>query len=1143
MRRNFLVYVLSALTLSGIAEGTKEIMPNQVYNARILCSTEGIRDPFALYNGNADYRLYIHIQDYTQEAIYFGLGQIRRSNNQTATPLTYRVHRPDGTIIFEKQTPTVGQTGFIDTYAEAIAGPDYLSASGYDADSVYAITVGVNGDYFMTFQLPNNTYRTFEYFDITVVNTTAHAKIDGRVFSKSWQISTYEEGIVGFLGYMFAYSNDSIVTRFNPNGFDGRHFSITCNESGCYQVGMGMPANQARKSAAGRHTYPQYKVFLNDPDILVYPSGTLGSLVQNTPVVQTTSFCNLATMTFTFEVTATGSGELVLNCSLLGPPYMDRLISQTVLPGWNTFTWDGFDGDIPPNAVPNGSQISFTLTYINGMTHLPLYDVENNDNGFTVDLIRPPGPEPPFNWDDSGLTPAPTPGPTLSPPGGCISSITPCHLWTNNGGDNRSMNTWWYVANTSTAPVDITYIRTPPAPGPITGPASVCPGSSGHIYWINTEPNSDSYVWGYTGTGATITPVNDTTVSVGYANNATPGNLTVAGVNAECGQGPPQTKAITIYPAPVVSLASFTPVCIDTPPFTLSGGSPAGGTYTILGVPVTTFNPATYGTGSHQVTYTYTDQVTSCTASDQKSLVVNSLPVVTLASLAAVCVNSPPYPLTGGNPTGGTYSGPGVSGGSTFTPSVAGAGTHTITYTYTDANSCTNSATGPLTVFPLTSVNLAPLAAVCVNVTPFPLTGGSPPGGTYSGPGVTAGIFNPAAAGAGVHTIIYSFTDANGCTNSDSEPQTVNPLPGAAGTITGSATVCQAAVNVPYSTTPITNATSYNWLVAPPAAGSVTGSGTSVTVTWAALYTGTAQITVRGVNNCGEGTVSAPFDVLVRPNPSVTFTRCFDSVTIATAKPIVLKGGIPLGGTYSGTGISGGIFYPALAGLGVRTITYSFTNMDGCTKTAATTITVQNPGLWNCGSTLTDRRDGKQYPTVLLGSQCWMAANLNYGTRISGSMSQRDNCINEKYCFNDDPARCTQGSVQYQWDELMAYGSAEGAQGLCPPGWHIPSEPEWIALFNNYINNGFAASALKVTGYSGFNALLSGFQVNNTAWVYGPTHSVLRSTMFWSSTLHGTGKAWAHGMNQVVADPEYTPSASFYPSNRNNAFSVRCLKD
>ena len=191
---------------------------------------------------------------------------------------------------------------------------------------------------------------------------------------------------------------------------------------------------------------------------------------------------------------------------------------------------------------------------------------------------------------------------------------------------------------------------------------------------------------------------------------------------------------------------------------------------------------------------------------------------------------------------------------------------------------------------------------------------------------------------------------------------------------------------------------------------------------------------------------------------------------------------------------------------------------------------VQSPAVFTCGNALTDIRDGSLYPTVQINSQCWMAANLNYGTEISPLQHQRDNCVSEKY-FNPASSIEHPASV-YQWDELMLYDDTPGLQGLCPPGWHIPTETEWNTLFDVFISNGFAGSPLKYSGYSGFNALLSGVRHQNVRWDFPDF-----ATFYWSSTAHGSIKAWAHGMNDAV------PSVSFYPSLRSNAFSVRCLKD
>jgi uncharacterized protein (TIGR02145 family) len=181
---------------------------------------------------------------------------------------------------------------------------------------------------------------------------------------------------------------------------------------------------------------------------------------------------------------------------------------------------------------------------------------------------------------------------------------------------------------------------------------------------------------------------------------------------------------------------------------------------------------------------------------------------------------------------------------------------------------------------------------------------------------------------------------------------------------------------------------------------------------------------------------------------------------------------------------------------------------------------------------LTDIRDNKTYSTVQIGTQCWMAANLDYGSSLSGSLTQRDNCMPEKFCYNDNPGNCTSLGGLYQWDELMQYSNMPASQGLCPPEWHVPTEAEWNTLFNYYISNGFAGSPLKYTGYSGFKAYMDGARFGNVSWNF-----LNFATIFWSSTARGNNKAWAHGMN----DPN--PSVSYYPSSRSNAFSVRCIKD
>jgi uncharacterized protein (TIGR02145 family) len=271
----------------------------------------------------------------------------------------------------------------------------------------------------------------------------------------------------------------------------------------------------------------------------------------------------------------------------------------------------------------------------------------------------------------------------------------------------------------------------------------------------------------------------------------------------------------------------------------------------------------------------------------------------------------------------------------------------------------------------------------------------------------------------------------------------------------------------------------------------------------------------------------------MNPTPQVSFDMaCNDLITTTDAKAFTLRGGIPLGGVYSGPGVNAGIFYPSLAGAGTITINYSYSNTWGCNANQSQILSVISMAPFNCDNILTDIRDNKQYPTIKIGTQCWMAMNLDLGTQIPSTSIQHDNCIVEKYCNGDIAGNCATMGGLYQWDEMMRFQDIAAVQGICPPGWHVPTENDWTTLFGFYISNGFAGSPLKFSGYSGYNAWLNGVRFDNT--LYDFTNF---ATFFWSSNSDGPSKAWAHGMNTN------NPSVSYYPGNRSNAFSIRCIKD
>jgi uncharacterized protein (TIGR02145 family) len=201
------------------------------------------------------------------------------------------------------------------------------------------------------------------------------------------------------------------------------------------------------------------------------------------------------------------------------------------------------------------------------------------------------------------------------------------------------------------------------------------------------------------------------------------------------------------------------------------------------------------------------------------------------------------------------------------------------------------------------------------------------------------------------------------------------------------------------------------------------------------------------------------------------------------------------------------------------------------------------------------------YYTVKIESQCWLRKNLNIGVMIPGSQEMTDNGIIEKYCYNNDPANCTIYGGLYQWDETMQYTTIEGAVGICPAGWHIPSDGEWKVLegtvdsqyevgdpiWNTYGWRGLDAGGnLKETGYTHWNSPNTG--ATNESGFTGLPGGVRDSGSedfialsyygnFWSSSQYGPDLALYRKLHYTHADVAW----DYYPNEAG--FSIRCLKD
>jgi uncharacterized protein (TIGR02145 family) len=191
------------------------------------------------------------------------------------------------------------------------------------------------------------------------------------------------------------------------------------------------------------------------------------------------------------------------------------------------------------------------------------------------------------------------------------------------------------------------------------------------------------------------------------------------------------------------------------------------------------------------------------------------------------------------------------------------------------------------------------------------------------------------------------------------------------------------------------------------------------------------------------------------------------------------------------------------------------------------------PAAFTCGNNLVDSRDAQSYPTVLIGDQCWMAKNLNIGTFIYGVGNQTNNYVIEKYCYHNNTANCAIYGGWYQWDELMNYDTANGGQGICPTGWHVPTDGEWDVLVNGLGGESTAGTALKSGGSSGFNALMAGWVKDCQKFF-----QLTLKTNYWSSTNFYGINAWSRVLTSTsssVTRQNITPHVE--------AVSVRCLKD
>jgi len=212
-----------------------------------------------------------------------------------------------------------------------------------------------------------------------------------------------------------------------------------------------------------------------------------------------------------------------------------------------------------------------------------------------------------------------------------------------------------------------------------------------------------------------------------------------------------------------------------------------------------------------------------------------------------------------------------------------------------------------------------------------------------------------------------------------------------------------------------------------------------------------------------------------------------------------------------------------------------------------------------CPGVPTVTYEGQIYNTIQILSQCWLKENLNVGIMIQGIDDMSDNDTIEKYCYNNEPDSCTKYGGLYQGDEMMQYTTQQGAQGICPPGWHLPTHEEWKVLegvvdslygigdpeWDQLEFRGYdAGTNLKTTsGWNyngngtdlfGFSGPPSGYRFSNGVFYNGVFYDVGYIGFWWSSTEFDYGYAWYRSLGY------YFPEVYRYYWD---GISVRCVRD
>jgi uncharacterized protein (TIGR02145 family) len=231
---------------------------------------------------------------------------------------------------------------------------------------------------------------------------------------------------------------------------------------------------------------------------------------------------------------------------------------------------------------------------------------------------------------------------------------------------------------------------------------------------------------------------------------------------------------------------------------------------------------------------------------------------------------------------------------------------------------------------------------------------------------------------------------------------------------------------------------------------------------------------------------------------------------------------------------------------------------DAATKAYADALSARIEAIEVLTIGFTDSRDNNHYDVVKIGTQLWMAGNLKYLPSVIGPATGTETIpYYYVYGYNGTvvadakaTANYTTYGVLYNWPAAMngeasSSSNPSGVQGVCPAGWHLPSDAEWTELTTYLGGVSVAGGKLKETGTAHWTSPNTG-ATNETGFTALP--GGYRSSVYTFDNIGSIGRWWSATENSWIDAYPLDVSYDYGGVDRNSrpkelGFSVRCVKD